>query len=43
MAFSFGASFFSAFRGFSHSAAFEQLLEREDTELDDVLADDEVI
>jgi hypothetical protein len=43
MAFSFGVNFFSAFRGFHTSQAFEELLDKEDTTLAQVLEEEDVI
>jgi hypothetical protein len=43
MAFSFGTNFFSAFRGFHTSQAFEQLLDSDDTTLSQVLNEEDVI
>ena len=43
MAFLFGPMFFSAFRGFNTSQAFEELLSKEDTTLEQLLEDEDVI
>ena len=43
MAFVFGANFFSAFRGFATSQAFEELLAKEETTIDQVLEEEDVI
>jgi len=39
----FGANFFSAFRGFATSQAFEELLAKEDTTIEQVLEEEDVI
>jgi hypothetical protein len=43
MAFSFGVNFFSAFRQFHTSQAFEALLDSDETTLPQVLNEDDVI
>lgn len=43
MAFDFGSHFFSMFRGFQTSRVLEELLDKEDTTLEQILAEDDVI